>query len=165
MMLKELFRLCINRNVSGALAKLRPAGRRTVSLLASLVLGFCFAPAAFAATFTVTNTNDSGAGSLRQAILDANATAGLDTISFSIGSGVQTISPLTTLPVITDPAIIDGTTQPGFSGTPIIVLNGTSVTTGSGVGLWIDAGNSTVSGLAIGNFTNGPAIVLATNGN
>ncbi len=36
------------------------------------------------ATYTVTNTNDSGAGSLRQAILDANANAGLDTISFSI---------------------------------------------------------------------------------
>jgi hypothetical protein len=35
------------------------------------------------ATFSVTNTNDSGAGSLRQAILDANAAAGADTIEFS----------------------------------------------------------------------------------
>jgi hypothetical protein len=34
------------------------------------------------ATFTVTNTNDSGAGSLRQAVLDANAAAGADTIVF-----------------------------------------------------------------------------------
>lgn len=35
-----------------------------------------------AATFTVTNTNDSGAGSLRQAVLDANAAVGTDTIVF-----------------------------------------------------------------------------------
>src|SRR5215471_6308886 len=35
-------------------------------------------------TFVVTNTNDSGAGSLRQAILDANANAGADTINFNI---------------------------------------------------------------------------------
>jgi thiamine pyrophosphokinase len=33
------------------------------------------------ATYTVTNTNDSGAGSFRQAILDANANAGVDTIT------------------------------------------------------------------------------------
>lgn len=36
------------------------------------------------ATYTVTNTNDSGAGSLRQAILDANANAGLDTIDLYV---------------------------------------------------------------------------------
>src|SRR5947207_15931209 len=45
-----------------------------------------------ACTFTVTNTNDSGAGSLRQAILDANANLGTDSICFSVpGGGVQTI--------------------------------------------------------------------------
>src|SRR5262249_55937217 len=55
-------------------------------------------------TFLVTNTNDSGAGSLRQAILDANATpnvGGPDLISFAIpGSGVQTITPASALPTI-----------------------------------------------------------------
>ena len=46
-----------------------------------------------AATFTVTNTNDSGAGSLRQAITDANGSGGPHTIAFDIlGSGVQTIA-------------------------------------------------------------------------
>src|SRR3954449_12955612 len=44
-------------------------------------------------TFTVSNTNDSGAGSLRQAILDANAHAGLDLINFGIGTGTKTIMP------------------------------------------------------------------------
>ena len=54
-----------------------------------------------AATFTVTNTNDSGPGSLRQAILDANANSGPDTIAFNItGSGVHTISPASALPAI-----------------------------------------------------------------
>jgi len=49
-----------------------------------------------AATFTVTTTADSGAGSLRQAITDANSSAGPHTIQFAIpGSGVHTISLLT----------------------------------------------------------------------
>src|SRR5207248_8763451 len=51
--------------------------------------------------FTVTNTNDSGTGSLRQAILDANSGGG-GTIAFNIpGTGVHTISPLSALPTIT----------------------------------------------------------------
>src|SRR5436190_13609255 len=66
------------------------------------------------ATFTVLNTADSGAGSLRQAILDANATAGADLINFTIpAAGVQTISPLSALPDITDAVTIDGYSQPG----------------------------------------------------
>ena len=70
-------------------------------------------------TFTVTNTNNSGAGSLRQAILYANATAGADLISFNVGGGgVQTISPTSILPQVIDPVTIDGTTQPGFAGAP-----------------------------------------------
>lgn len=80
------------------------------------------------ATYTVTNTNDSGSESLRQAILDANANTGTDTIAFNINSGVQAIRPTSALPVITDPIIIDGSTQPGFSGTPLIVIDGTSIT-------------------------------------
>jgi len=69
-----------------------------------------------AATFTVTNTNDSGAGSLRQAILDANASAGVDLIDFAIpGAGVHTIMPASELPWITGTTTVDGYTQPGAS--------------------------------------------------
>lgn len=59
-----------------------------------------------AANFEVTNTNDSGPGSLRQAILDANAAAGADTISFA--SGLGTIALLSNLPTITDTLTING---------------------------------------------------------
>ena len=75
-------------------------------LAVALLLALRAASAA-AATFTVTTTSDSGAGSLRQAIEDANTAAGLDTIAFNVsgpgcsGSGVCTIAPTTALPVIT----------------------------------------------------------------
>src|SRR5437868_15378007 len=66
-----------------------------------------------AQTFTVTSTNDSGAGTLRQAITDANASPGSDTIVFNIaGSGIKSIFITSMLPTITDPVVIDGTTQP-----------------------------------------------------
>ena len=78
-----------------------------------VVLGF-FAASLMADTFTVTNTNDSGAGSLRQTIADANTHVGLDTIAFNIpGAGIHAIAPVTALPAVTDPVLIDGYTQPG----------------------------------------------------
>ncbi|MGH7194863.1 MAG: hypothetical protein ACREJM_15215, partial [Candidatus Saccharimonadales bacterium] len=82
----------------------------------------------------VTNTADSGAGSLRQAILDANSASQLPaTIDFAISSadpnyssadGVWMISPQSALPALTVPVTIDGTSQPGFAGKPEIELNG-----------------------------------------
>ncbi len=114
-------------------------------------------------SLVVTNTNDSGPGSLRQAILDANANPGLDTITFDIpGTGVQTISPTSPLPSITDPVVIDGYTQPGASQNTngpglgdnavlLIDLDGSRVGQVVG-GLRIDAGASTVRGLAITGF-------------
>src|ERR1044072_8295674 len=111
-------------------------------------------------TYQVTDAADSGVGSLRQAILDANANAGLDTINFSIGTGLQTISPATDLPTITSPVIIDGTTQPGYSGNPIIELSGGGVRT---IGLHTTAGGSTVKGMVVNGFTLA-GIRLETNG-
>ena len=113
------------------------------------------------ATFTVTNTNDLGTGSLRQAILDANASPGTDTITFSIGSGgVQTIGLVSGLPTITDPVIIDGTTQPGFAGKPIIELNGANAGANTH-GISLSAGNSTIKGLVINRFRDGIRIQAA----
>lgn len=114
-----------------------------------------------AMTFMVTNNGDNGGvnpapgagtGTLRQAIIDSNANPGADTIAFSIASGVQTITPAAALPPVTDPVTIDGTTQPGFSGNPIIELNGS--TSGGAIGLVL-SGPSTVRGLVINRFFDG----------
>lgn len=105
------------------------------------------------ATFTVTNTNDSGAGSLRQAILNANSLGGTDTITFSIGSGVQTIVLSSILPSITDTVIIDATTQSGYSSSPVIVLDGGN-TIQDGLRLYGGSDDSIIQGLNIRNFTN-----------
>ncbi len=114
-------------------------------------------------TFTVLNTNDGGPDSLRQAILDANVNPGADVINFNIaGGGVQTIQPLSALPTIADPVIIDGYTQPtaaantngpwlGSNAVLRIELDGTLLGDG-GVGLAISAGGSTVRGLVINRF-------------
>jgi hypothetical protein len=81
----------------------------------ALALALCAATAS-AATFTVTNTAPTDSGSLRQAILGANANPGPDDIVFAIpGSGVHTIALASPLPAITEPVIIDGFTQPGSS--------------------------------------------------
>jgi hypothetical protein len=100
--------------------------------------------------FSVTNTNDSGPGSLRQAILDANVTTGIDLVRFNIpGSAPHVISLLSTL-TATDPVIIDATLQPDYTGTPVVVLDGAA---GSVVdGLRLDEGATLVRGLVIKNF-------------
>src|SRR5689334_19498488 len=86
-------------------------------------------------TFTVTNTGDAGPGSLRQAILDSNAdTALTHTIDFDIaGSGVQTISPRSPLPAVTKPVLIDGESQPGYGGQPLIQISGSKAGGGDGL--------------------------------
>jgi hypothetical protein len=79
-----------------------------------------------AATLTVTSTNDSGAGSLRECVTVANANPGADTIAFNIpGPGVHTIAPITPLPPLTDVAgvTIDGYTQPGAHPNTLAVGN------------------------------------------
>jgi parallel beta-helix repeat protein len=111
----------------------------------------------------VTSTADSTAvGTLRRALIDANLAAGLDTITFNIpGPGphvIQLLSPLPqTIDPLSDQVIIDGTTQPGYAGTPIIVLDGSLAgpgVAGAGVnGLDLSAGGSTVRGLVIRNFS------------
>ena len=96
---------------------------RCLSLVILLLAAGAMAPA-LAATFTVTSTADSGAGSLRQAILDANAAAGADLIDFNVGGGgAQTIVLASVLPTITDALTIDGTTQPGFVDVPLIEID------------------------------------------
>ena len=101
------------------------------------------------------NTADSGAGSLRQAILDANAAGGPDTITFAIpGSGPFVIQPITLLPPLAGETTLDGTTQPGYAGTPLIELANFS---GAGLRMTGTGGN-TIRGVCVHDFTAGVQI-------
>ena len=117
----------------------------------------------------VTNTNDTGSGSLRQAILDANAIPGKDVIAFNIPAsdqgcnvgGVCTIQPQLPLPSITDPVFIDGYSQPGASpntngpglgNNAVLKIELDGSQAGASSGLIIFAGASTVQGLVINRF-------------
>lgn len=133
------------------------------SLLAA-ILACTVGTSANAATFTVSNTDDDGAGSLRQAITDANEHAGADAIAFAIpGDGVHTIAPASELPQIVDALVIDGYTQPGaqantnlpaqggLNGTLAIELSGTNLAPGS-VGLYTQHADTTIRGLVINGF-------------
>jgi len=117
------------------------------------LLAWLLAADGSAATFTVTTTADSGPGSLRQAITDANATVPGDTIVFNIpGAPPFKITPAFSLPsIFSSPLIVDGTTQPGYAGTPLIELDGSAA--GSGVdGIFIGTAGCVVRGLAINRF-------------
>lgn len=120
------------------------------------------------ATFVVTNTGDAGAGTLRQAILDANANAGTDTINFSIGgpsfTGAHVIAPATALPPITGQLTIDASTNPDFASNgarPTVVLDGSGAGGGvDGLTIGASADGSTVRGLGIRGF-GGNGILIA----
>lgn len=101
------------------------------------------------ATFLVTTTADSGPGSLRQAILNANASIGLDQIVFGIAADAQRISPSSPLPEVTDAVVIDATTQPGFVGVPLIEIYGMRPDED---GIAISSGMSVVRGLSFSHF-------------
>lgn len=77
------------------------------------------------AVFTVTNTNDSGVGSLRWAISQTGTVAGLNTVAFNISSADKTIRPTSSFD-LWSPAIIDATTQPGYAGKPLVTIDGSN---------------------------------------
>jgi parallel beta-helix repeat protein len=117
----------------------------------SVILLCGFAVAGQGATYTVTTTADNGNGSFRQAILNANANSGTNSIIFQIsGTPPFTIMLASVLPSITAPVVIDATTQLGFAGKPVIGLNGAS--TGANAGLRFVAGSSTLRGMAMNHF-------------
>jgi trimeric autotransporter adhesin len=124
----------------------------------------------FASCFFVDTTADSGAGSLRQAILDANAATGTRIIKFNIpGAGPHVIQTVQYLPMLLGDTKIDGYSQPGSSpatdtSPPVIevVLNG-RLSTGNW-GLNLGVGNNTVQGLAVNDFP-GSGIVINSSGN
>jgi titin len=122
-------------------------------------------------SFVVSNPNDSGPGSLRQAILDADRHPGNDRIRFAIpGDGARVIFLVSSLPAVTDPVIIDGFTEPGSrpnssaegdEAVRLIVLEGFAA--GAANGLVLTGGGITVRGLVIDGFS-GSGIAIASRG-
>lgn len=139
----------MNRQIRTAL----PRRERRMSLSEALE------PRLLLANFVVTTTAQSGPGSLRQAILNSNLDAGLDTITFNIPTLLPArinVSSSNRLPDLIYPAIIDATTQPGYSGAPLIELVGI----GSLDGLVIAGTGTAVRGVALGGFNTA---ILATS--
>ncbi len=133
-----------------------------------------FEPRLLLASFVVQNTLDSGFGSLRQAILDSNATpgSGTNTISFGItpSAATYTINLQTALPAITYPVLIDGTSQTGYNGAPVIDINGGNLSGQNGLTLASGSSGSTIQGLDITdfqdpNYTTGAGIEIESNDN
>lgn len=116
-----------------------------------------------AAVFTVSNTKDAGSGSLRQAIVDNNATPGLNHITFNLpGKGPFRIRPAKELPAITNPVVIDGFTQ---NPKPSIEINGNryhvgnGIETGFGLRLLNGSDGSTIQGLVFNEWSNAGLLI------
>jgi len=116
-------------------------------------------------TYSVTNTNDSGPGSLRQAITNADANGG-GLITFSVSG---TIALQSALPIITQTVSISGSSAPGATPiTPTVAINGNALSAnpaGGVDGLVFTAANSGVSDLDLNGFnatdpTPGHAIII-----
>ena len=122
-------------------------------ILLTALLGLLAAPS-WALVFTVTNTNNSGPGSFRQAVQDANTTPGPDQVEFNIaGPAPHVINLLSPVTFTDNQTTVDGTTQPanGYTGpSPHIVLQG-QVTTGQ-EGLSIEGDGVALYGLYVRNF-------------
>ncbi len=118
----------------------------------------------------VTNTNDSGTGSLRDAVTWANTAPSPATVTFAIpGAGPHTITLASALPNITASGVtIDGTTQSGTQCRDLWAGNGhylrVNVRGSSGFdGFRLAGSNQTVRGLSISGFANGVNLLSTSN--
>ncbi len=131
-------------------------GRARTLMFACLAIG-----PVNAATYTVTTTNDSGAGSLRWAIDQANGRSGKDWVLFDPSLSGAAIEPTTSLPTVTDPqTIINGDIN--SDGAPDIALHGANAGTASG--LTIRADDCSVAGLAVTGFAQYGILVRGATG-
>ncbi|MEZ4648048.1 MAG: SdrD B-like domain-containing protein [Candidatus Eisenbacteria bacterium] len=157
---------------SALTAGVRPSVRFTVGVgVPLLALTFAVAGPALASTFTVTNTANTGVGSLRRAINDANGDVSEPhTIEFALSTGdanysggIWTIPVASGLPYLARAITIDGTTQSGYAGTPVIEIDGSATSGETAIGT--SAGNCEIRGLTINRFASGVLISLESDGN
>ena len=127
------------------------------------------------ATYSVTSLGSGGAGSLRQAILDANASPGADTIDFAVSGTIRVGR--SSLPAITDKLAIDGASAPSFAGSPVVAvdyhgtkglrfargadgsaLRSLSLVNAANAGVTLDASRVTIAGNFIGLRADGRTV-------
>ncbi len=150
---------------------------RIRAIFAALAFFVCLtaAPSALALTYTVTTNADSGAGSLRQVVLDANGTAAADVIDFNIPAGscpagvctitlaseivIENNGSLTINGTDARSLIIDGgagTNRIFYSDEATFTLSGVTLTGGGGTGaafisnggaIFVNRGTTTISGV------------------
>jgi titin len=117
----------------------------------AILAGGLLPSAASASTYSVTSTADAGPGTLRQAIGDANAHPGGDAVRFNLpGPGMQTIGITSPLPAVSETLVINGRSQQGFAGTPLVRVDNASGT--QLTGLRIAAAQCEVLGLELTRF-------------
>ncbi len=141
----------------------RLVGRSLALILTASLTSICYA-----ATFTVINTSasSSATGSLPWAVAQANASSGVDYITFNIpGSGVHLISVSGSLP-ISDQVVIDATSQHGYAGSPLIYVQQSYYFDNNSIFvLNPGSSNSTIQGLGLFLSTTAIAIQSGSSGN
>ncbi len=129
-----------------------------------LVALFSAAADAEAATFVVTNRADSGPGTLRQQIFTANTSPGAPhRLTFNLPAP-YTISPSNAYWAVTNNTLIDGSSQPGFLGAPIVVLTGTNAAAFT-PGLILGGVGSGVRAFRIEQFDDATAVIIRGKSN
>lgn len=143
---------------------------------ATLLTGLRPSPVAAQTTFTVTDTGDApdanagnglcatggGTCTLRAALQEANALTGNQEIHFDIaGTAPHTIQPASALPAVSDPASIDGASEPDYTDRPVVVIDGQNTTGADGLTL---TRSSLVNALAIINFDGEGLLLRGTSG-
>jgi hypothetical protein len=120
---------------------------RHLAAVVCLALSAC---GAYAATFTVTTSADSGPGSLRDAILGANTSTPPNDIRFTLSP--SRIVPLSPLPALTNSMTLDGTNHPVYISAPVVILDGQYGAT-NGPGLQVNGTGIVVRALRLVGFT------------
>lgn len=115
-------------------------------------LSFLLATTLTAATYTVSSPDDSGPGTLRQAILDANAHAGADQIVFT----TTVVNATASLPFITDTVAIDGTV-----GASRVTVNGLFFDGSRAFTFDAGSSNSSLTNVTVHDFAISAAVITA----
>ena len=138
---------------------------RTPVLALSALAVLLGASTARADVYTVTSPDDSGAGTLREATTVAMANPGgaPHTIQFALPTAPAVIALQTALPTVTVAMAIDATTQAGYVGTPLVILDGTA--NANMRGFWVSGATGvTIAGFEIHDFGYGGVQVSFSTG-